>query len=149
MDVACIANKKSAAHPEFVGNAMMDTIGSEPIYVRHFDIKKRLDLSADVFKAEVFAMRQLGRHKADQPLHSTRPYREHQREDMFTKVDVQVARKAARDLNVRDIEELLIGAPPGNRAGEFRAHSCGRHHSRRGMRFPPLQRGLYFARWWL
>jgi hypothetical protein len=56
MDVAGIANKESTPYPEFVGNAMVNAIGREPIYLLHFDVKKRFDLVADVFKPEFFAM---------------------------------------------------------------------------------------------
>jgi len=44
-------------------------------------------------------------------LHSTRSHWEHQREDMFAEADVEIPGKAARDLHVCNIEELLIGAP--------------------------------------
>jgi hypothetical protein len=70
MDVACIANKDSAPHAELVGNTMVNAIAREPIDRPHVDIKKPLDLGADVFKAEFFAMRQFGRYQADQALHS-------------------------------------------------------------------------------
>ena len=56
MDVACVAHKESATNSEFVGNAMVDAIGREPIHLRHFDIKKRFDVGADVFKTEFVAM---------------------------------------------------------------------------------------------
>lgn len=56
MDVAGIANKESVSHPEFVGDAMVDAIGREPIYLGHFDIEARFDLGANIFKSEIFAM---------------------------------------------------------------------------------------------
>jgi hypothetical protein len=126
MDVARIADKESAPHPEFVGNAMVDAIGRKPIYRRHFDIKKGLDVGADVFKTEEFvAMSQFRRYEADQTLHSTRPHREHQREDVFAEVDVQIPGKAACDLHVCDIEELLMGAARKTEMESF-AHTATR-----------------------
>jgi hypothetical protein len=56
MNVGRIANEESAPHPEFLSNAMVDAIGREPIHLRHFHIKKWLNLGADIFKGEVFAM---------------------------------------------------------------------------------------------
>jgi len=80
----------------------LPAVGGEPIYLRHLDIKEWLDLSADVFKAEVFAMGQLRRYEANQAPHSTRPHREHQREDVFAEIDVQVLGKRPRDFHIRN-----------------------------------------------
>src|ERR1700758_3225852 len=55
MDVACIANKESAPHPKFIGNAMVDAIGRKPIHFRDFDIEKTLSVVANVFKIELIA----------------------------------------------------------------------------------------------
>src|ERR1700739_4603068 len=67
-------------------------------------------------------MWQFGRYEADQALHSTRSHWEHQREDMFAEIDVQIPGKAARDLHVCNIKELLIGAPGKTKLESF-AHT--------------------------
>src|ERR1051326_3946445 len=110
MDMAGIAGEERPSHTKFIRHAMMNPIGGKPIQLRHLDLKQPFNLGANVFKGKVLAVRQFWRYKANQSLHPTRPHGEHQGEDVFAKIDVQIFGEALFDLYIRNEEKLFISA---------------------------------------
>src|SRR5215831_7764574 len=114
VNVSGVSQEKCAADPKPTGHAVVNAIRGKPVHLGHSYVQQPLLLLADVLKVQILTLRKFGWHQADQPLHSTRPYREHQRKDVLTKIDVEVAVKATRNPYVGHVKKLLVGS-----AGKF------------------------------
>src|SRR6516225_10245836 len=112
MDVRRVAEQEGAAFPEILRHAVVDAIGREPVDLLDFDLEVVDDSPADIFELERIGM--LGAfasHRADQPRRSFSGQRKYSEEVSLLEIDMEFAvDRGAGGLNIRDIEQVLVGA---------------------------------------
>src|SRR6516165_9090114 len=112
MNVRGVAEQEGAALAEILGHAVVDAIGREPVDLLDFDLEIVDDPPADILELERIGM--LGAfasHRADQPRTSFSGERKYREEVGLFEIGMEFAvDRWAAGLDVRDIEQVLVGA---------------------------------------
>src|SRR5262249_6109071 len=118
MDVRGVADQEGAAFPEVPRHAVVDAISREPVDLLDFDLDIVDDPPADILELERISM--LGAfasHGADQPRTSCSGQRKYREEVGLLEIGMEFAVDCwAGGLDIRDIEQVLVGAARISRA---------------------------------
>jgi hypothetical protein len=122
MDVRGIAEQESAAFPEVLRHAVVDTIGREPVHFFNLDFEILNDPAADVLELE--CINKLGAfiaHRADQPRTSLSGQREYREKIGLLEVDMEFIVKCwAGGFDIPDVEKVAVGTAWISRAHRLR-----------------------------
>src|SRR5579872_889247 len=78
VNMARIAEQKSAAYAEAVSNPVVDAIRRKPVDLFYSYVEERFDVRPHILKRDVGTLRQFRRNESDQALHAAQAHRKHE-----------------------------------------------------------------------
>ena len=141
MNMRGVAQQERASLAKLLRDAMMNAVGRKPIDAFHFDLEILNGAAPHIFKLKMLVvLRRIVAHRTDQPRSAGVLQREHREEVGVIEVDVQFAvHRGSGGLDIRNIEQMVVGSARGIRCRAPLAPGSGRHRSRRdthNCRFP-------------
>src|SRR6516164_9909132 len=124
MNVRRVAEQEGAAFPEILRHAVVDAIGREPVDLLDFDLEIVDDPPADILEFQrISALGAFASNRADQPRASFSGQRKYREEVGLFEIGMEFAvDRWAGSLNIRDIEQMLVGATRISRAHRLAHH---------------------------